>query len=381
MNSVGEIPFDALVTFFVLLIGLPAVVLQALPAETRRVIEKRRRLVARDLGLPVLLAIIVAAASVLVHRAGVWVGGPIWSVALGVLALVTLVTAFVIPRRYGQRDAIARLLTVELSDLDATGRLREDSLHDLIEFGRRSEPVREKLPALEALHELADLVCEHPNYRGDALTDLIDGVVAIVVESRGAGRAQLVAPALAVLRRSVRAFDPNRSGHTDASSAIHGMSALGIESLAMGNASVTQTITQSLGWSRGKDRPLTMARSQALFEVGMAAIEQRQTLGAMKVLDGLTSLIYANAPAEGELARDTIGLFAHFWTSGETGRQFARFRMSQLEEYFKRDIAAVVDATIEHCQLRALFVTADKVRIMRRELQEPARALPSSPER
>jgi hypothetical protein len=81
-------------------------------------------------------------------------------------------------------------------------------------------------------------------------------------------------------------------------------------------------------------------------------------------------LIRANSPAEGELARDTIGLFAHFWTSGETGKQFARFRMSQLEEYFKRDIAAVVDATIEHCQLRALFETADKVRVMRRELSE-----------
>ena len=37
---VSEIPFDALVTFFVLLIGLPAVVLQALPAEIRRVLEK-----------------------------------------------------------------------------------------------------------------------------------------------------------------------------------------------------------------------------------------------------------------------------------------------------------------------------------------------------
>ena len=44
--------------------------------------------------------------------------------------------------------------------------------------------------------------------------------------------------------------------------------------------------------------------------------------------------------------------------------------MSQLEGYFKRDIAAVVDGTIEHCQLRALFETADKVRIMRRELSE-----------
>ena len=367
----SEIPFDALVTFFVLLIGLPAVVLQSLPAEIRRVLEKRRRLLARDLGLPILGGILVAALTVIVHRAGIWSDGPVWSVGLGLLAAVCVITALIVPGRYGRRDAIVQMLANETaSELEATGRLNEDSLHDLVEFGRRSEPEREKLPTLEALKELSNRVCESPYYAGDALTDLIDGGVAIVVEARGAGRTQLVGPALAVLRRSIRAFDPHRSGHTDASSAIHGMGVLGIESLRMGNASITQTITQSLGWSRGKDRALTMARSQALFEVGMAAIERKQMLGALKVLDGLTSLIHANAPAEGELARDTIGLFAHFWTSGETGKQFARFRMSQLEEYFKRDIAAVVDGTIEHCQLRALFETADKVRIMRRELSE-----------
>jgi hypothetical protein len=373
--SLSDIPFDALVTFFVLLIGLPAVVLQSLPAEIRRVLEKRRALLARDLGLPILIAISTAAATVTVHRFGVWSDGPVWSIGLGMLALICIATALIIPRRYGQRDAVVQLLAGESAwELDGTGRLQEDPLHDLVEFGRRSEPVREKLSSLEALRALTDRVCEHPDYVGDALTDLIDGVVAIVVEARGAGRTQLVPPALAVLRRAVRAFDPTKAGHTDASSAIHGMSVMGIESLRMGNTSVTQTITQSLGWSRGKDRALTMSRSQALFEVGMAAIERNEMLAALKVLDGLTSLIYANAPAEGELARDTIGLFAHFWTSGETGKQFARFRMSQLEDFFKRDIAAVVDATIEHCQRRALFETADKVRAMRRELAEPSGA-------
>jgi hypothetical protein len=368
---VSEIPFDALVTFFVLLIGLPAVVLQALPAEIRRVLEKRRRLLARDLGLPIVAGALVAAATVIVHRAGVWSDGPVWSLGMGMLAGICVISAFIVPRRYGRRDAIVEMLATETAaELEQTGRLVEDSLHDLVEFGRRSEPAREKLPTLEALKELANRVCETSLYAGDALTDLIDGGVAIVAEARGAGRTQLVSPALAVLRRTVRAFDPHRSGHTDASSAIHGMGVLGIESLEMGNPSITQTITQSLGWSRGKDRALTMARSQALFEVGMAAIEAKQMLGALKVLDGLTSLIHANAPAEGELARDTIGLFAHFWTSGETGKHFARFRMSQLEEYFRRDIAAVVDGTIEHCQLRALFETADKVRVMRRELLE-----------
>lgn len=371
--SAADIPFDALVTFFVLLIGLPAVVLQSLPAEIRHVIEKRRRLLARDLGLPIVVAVLVAAATVVAYRYGLWSDGPLWSAGLGVMAAICVVTAFIIPRRYGQRDAIVELLASEAAaELGASGRLHEDPLHDLVEFGRRSEPVREKLPTLEALKQLTDRVCEHPRYEGDGLTDLIDGAVAIVVESRGAGRTQLVPPALGVLRRAVRAFDPARSGHTDASSAIHGMSVLGIESLRMGNPSVTQTISQSLGWSRGKDRALTMARSQALFEVGMAAIEQNQMLAALKALDGLTSLIHANAPAEGELARDTIGLFAHFWTSGETGRQFARFRMSQLDGYFEREIGAVVDATIEHCQLRALFVTADKVRRMRRDLADEA---------
>ncbi len=292
---------------------------------------------------------------------------------MGALVLICVFTAFIIPRRYGRRDAIARLLGAEASaELAGTGRLAEEPLQDLIEFGRRCEPVREKLPALETLKELTDRVCDHPDYAGDGLTDLIGGAVTIVIESEGSGRRQLVPSVLGLLRRAVRSFDPARSGHIDASSAIHGISQLGIASLEMGNASVTQTIAQSLGWSGAKDQALTMPRSQALFEVGKAAIERKEMLAAMKALDGLASLIHANAPAEGELARDTVGLFAHFWTSGETGKQFARFRLSQLEGYFRRDTAAVVDATIEHCSLRALFETADKVRIMRRDLASRA---------
>jgi hypothetical protein len=371
--SFFEIPFDALVTFFVLLVGLPAVVLQSLPTEIRRVIERRWRLLVVDLGTPLVLATAVTAGCVVAHLYSSWPREPLWSFGLAALALICVFTAFVIPRRYGRRDAIARLLGAEVAaELAATGRLGEQPLHDLIEFGRRSEPVREKLPALEALKQLTDQVCGHSSYAGDGLTDLINGVVTIVVESEGSGRAQLVPPVLGVLRRSVRSFDPTQRGHIDASSAIHGLSQLGIASLEMGNSSVTQTITQSLGWSGDKDRALTTARSQALFEIGKAAIAHREMLAAMKVLDGLASLIHANAPAAGELARDTIGLFAHLWTSGETGRQFARFRLSQLESHFLRDTAAVVDATIEHCSLRALFETADKVRIMRRELASSA---------
>ncbi len=365
----AEIPFDALVTFFVLLVGLPAVGLQSLPAEIRRVLEKRWRLLAFAFGVPLGIAAGVATTCVLLHRNAIWPGGPVWSLGFGTLAVICVVTVFVIPRRYGRRDAIARLLASEAAaELERTGRLVEDALHDLIDFGRRSEPVREKLPTLEWLKELTDRVCRHAAYSGDMLTDLIDGVVAIVLESTGTGRAQLIPPSLAVLRRAVRGFDPQKGGHSDVSSAIHGMSLIGIGSLEMRNASMTQAITQSLGWSGDKDRALTISRSQALFEVGKASIEANDMLAAMKALDGLASLIYANAPAEGELARDTIGLFAHFWTSGETGKQFARFRMSQLDGHFKREIAAVVDATIEHCSQRALFETADKVRTMRREL-------------
>ena len=365
----AEIPFDALVTFFVLLVGLPAVGLQSLPTEIRQVLEKRWRLLAVAFGVPLGIAALVATACVLIHRNAIWPEGPVWSLGLGTLALICVVTVFVIPRRYGRRAAIGRLLAGEAAaELEQTGRLVEEALHDLIDFGRRSEPVREKLPTLECLKELTDRVCSHPAYSGDMLTDLIDGVVAIVVESTGTGRAQLVPASLAVLRRAVRGFDLEKGGHSDVSSAIHGMTLIGIASLEMSSASTTLAITQSLGWSGDKDRILTTSRSQALFEVGRASIDANDMLAAMKALDGLASLIYANAPAEGELARDTIGLFAHFWTSGETGKQFASFRMSQLDGYFKREIAAVVDATIEHCSQRALFETADKVRTMRREL-------------
>ncbi len=97
--SLAEIPFDALVTFFVLLVGLPAVGLQSLPTEIRQVLEKRWTLLAAAFGVPLGIAALVATACVLIHRNAIWPDGPVWSMGLGTLALICVVTVFVIPRR------------------------------------------------------------------------------------------------------------------------------------------------------------------------------------------------------------------------------------------------------------------------------------------
>jgi len=369
-TTAPEIPFDAIATFFVLLIGLPALVLQSLPPETRRVLEKRAGRLITLILIPILVAAGLGGVGVVAHHAGLWREGPLWSSVLTAIAIVCLVSAFYLPRRYVRRHAVARWLREEVSArLAVECRLVEDALHDLVEFGQQSAPVREKLFALDALDRLAIEVTEHPDYAGEALTDLVSGVVAIVVESEGEGREPLLRLAVDALERPVRAFVPDGDdafAHVDAAAAIHGMSVLGIESLTMRNRADTQLVTQTLSRSRGeRDAALTTARSQALFEVGTAALEAHDTLSAMKALDGLVSLIYTNAPAEGELVRDTVGLLAHFWTAGPTGREFAGQRLRAIEGALRNDAEGVIDATIEHCAVRALFRTADKLRSMR----------------
>jgi hypothetical protein len=89
---------------------------------------------------------------------------------------------------------------------------------------------------------------------------------------------------------------------------------------------------------------------------------------AISALGHLTNLVEQSAPAGGEVVADTVGLLAHFWVDGATGRSFAHERLTRLEGFLKADLPPALDATIEHCAHRTLFRTADKVRRVREEL-------------
>ena len=138
----GEIPFDAITTLFVFLIGVPAIVLQSMPPEVRRVVTKRRGRLLAEMGVPLAVAVAVTGGGIaLVPNA--WDPGRTWTGVLAVLFLVGSLTAFRFIASYGRRNAVVQRLEDEIGRaIPRTGRPVEDSLHDLVELGQASEPGR-----------------------------------------------------------------------------------------------------------------------------------------------------------------------------------------------------------------------------------------------
>lgn len=363
----GDIPFDALTTLFVFLIGVPAIVLQTMPPELRRVVTKRSRRLLAEFGIPLGFAIAVAGAGMVLARNGAWDPGRIWTGVLAVLFLVASLTAIRFLSRYGRRNAVVHRLELETGrTIPRTGRPVEDSVHDLIELGQSSEPGREKEWVLESLLRLTERVCGHPRYLGDALEDILMGALAIVLTGSQRRNAQNFTTATRVLRCVVMTFeraDGAPARQADLIHAIRALSRLGRASLALEDAGYALAAVQALGRTRLPRGDVSV--SQALFEVGVEAVARDQMLIAISCLERLMTLVEARKPARGELVADTLGLMAHFWHSGETGREYARLRLERTQEYLETDLASALEAAAHHCAQTMQFRTADLVRGIR----------------
>jgi hypothetical protein len=369
----SEIPYDALVTLFVFLIGVPAVVLQTLPPETRQFVSKRPAQLVVDAVIPSAMALAVLSAGVAARRVGWAEGDSTWALVLGGSLLIGVLAALHVARKYGRRDAVVRRLEREAAaELDRGGRLAEDPLHDLVEFGRRSEPGRARQWVLESLLGLTSQTCSHPRYSGDGLEDLITGVVEILLAGSGEPNPQNMAVATALLRIPMRALDHADQEAFKQADALHAMYAanrLGRSALRLENDASVLRMVQGVGVTGRRHPSTSIAASQVLFELGVAALERDKPLVAVAALGHLSNLVEENAPAGGELVADTLGLLAHFWADGETGCRFARERLERLEPRLADDLPRALAATAEHSARRTLFRTADRVREVERAVR------------
>jgi hypothetical protein len=363
----GEIPFDAITTLFVFLIGVPAIVLQSMPPEVRRVVTKRRGRLLVEGGVPLAVAVAVTGGGIALAPNAAWDPGRTW---IGVLALLFLIgsgTAFRFMAGYGRRNAVVLRLEDEIGRaIPRTGRPVEDSLHDLIELGQASEPGREKEWVLESLLRLTERVCGHREYLGDALEDVLMGALAIVLTGSQRRNAQNFTTATRVLRCVVMAYervDHPPARQADLIHAIRALSRLGRASLVLEDAGYALAAVQALGRTRLPRGDVSV--SQALFEVGVEAVEREQMLIAISCLERLMTLVEARKPARGELVADTLGLLAHFWHSGQTGREYARLRLERTREYLETDLESALESAASHCAQTMQFRTADLVRAIR----------------
>jgi len=294
------------------------------------------------------------------------------------LFVIATYIAVRIPHRYGRRDVIVRALEREISrGLSNKGRLNEHSLEDLIDLGRQSESGQDKELVLQALYRLVVKTCDNDKYTGDALETLIQSLVNILASNSVPGTPQNFFTAMEILHRIVTTTDRANSATmslVDVLWAVHELSALGQAVLLhVGPKEIEHTMMrciQALGVMANRHAETVTEVSQALFEVGVVAIEKNQMLIAIAALDKLITLAQMCQPARNELAADMLGLVAHFWIASYTAHNYVRSQLAEICDALAEPLPRALEMASRHCVATIQFQTSDNLNNMIHDLQQ-----------
>lgn len=377
-----SIPFDGIITLFVFLIGVPALVFQLMDPEIRRVVLKRRNFWI-ETPLYVLAAIIVVVTAIALE---VWSEGStqhvawtrwVWSGMFLLLFFITAVVAIRVPYHYGRRENIVSVLKREASNyLRRKGYLPDSSLSDLIDLAKQSDPGKDRELILSAFNDLVVDVCMHPGYQGDALETLINELVNVLTSEPDPEDLRNFQSAAGIMTNIIAldGKDKQSVGLKDRQHAVRALSVLEQTilshfTLSLGADYILMGYVQVLGLAADRFPVMTTDVSQAFFEIGSLAIDKKQTLIAASVMEKLLSLGERNAPLKSELAADLLGLTAHFWTSGLSNNKFACERLSEIQKYLETPLQIEIDKASLHCQKTMQFDTADKLSKMAEDIK------------
>jgi len=370
--NLTNIPYDALSTFLIFLIGVPALVIQSMSDEVRQVVLRRWRLLLVETSLPVIAAAILVGVA-LAARPSWGADETLWIIVLASLFLISIITAIYMLNRYGRKDAVSRDLERQITKrLPNEARLVEEPLQAMIELGGQSAPGEDKQLVLQALSELTVQVCRTPTYRGDSLETLIAGLADILVSDSATGDSKNFRTAVGILHNIIMTPPALTDSQVDLVHAVRTLSGLARATLSHIEhpLDVEQTLMnciEALGSAARRDLGATTEVSQVLLEIGIAAIEHKQTLAAIAALNQLFVLVDANQPARGELVADALGLASHFWVDGETARKYVEEKLKQTQGELAENLCDALKAARHHCMITTKFQTADNLQKMTRD--------------
>jgi len=368
-----EIPFDGILTLLIFLVGIPALVLQLISAAERRAAIKKdgldvrlflkRALVILGLGLlsQFVLALLFSRNADTNEKI---LEQFIWLALFGCLFYLVLQVAKQIPEQYGRRERIIEKLTQDvLKETETKSRVAGGTFSDLANLGKQCDPGQEREMVVSAFGVLAKTALAKPQYRGDSFEVLIDELVHILASN----------PEAKDLRNydiAVKIFFAILTAHShletddDTRWTVHAMSKLGrtliIHFKSMERDNIILNYIDSLQFALTKKEMLTEV-SQALFEIGICAVDENQDFIVVAAVDKMTSLAENYPPLPNEFVADMLGLIAHFWAKNGSRKEFAEAKLCEVEKLLPGDRVTSLEAARVHCKQSMYFDVADEL--------------------
>jgi len=374
-NYPDNIPYDAIVTILIFLVGIPALVLQFMAPDVRRVTIKRIVLPKEVLKRLLFAISVVAVFIVLAWRypnyKELFITG-----MLSVLIMVVGFTTLQVQYRFGWRESIILDLKEKtLSRLNSNDRMNEDALELILEIGKQSEAGSDREVVLNSIHDIVSETCSHASYKGDSLGSLVEGLVKILINQPALEDTQNYQLAVSILIRVLSA--PNADTLIDQQHAVRALSALGQTLLAeiavtVGTNHILMDYEEALGLAVARHPSMQTDVTQSLLEVGSVAIDHKHYLFAVASCERLLTIIEENESLNEALA-DLLGLTAHFWADGKSSKEFVKIRLERVYDCVDRAGFSSLDKAIQyaimHSMITMRFDTADKLAQMAEDLK------------
>ena len=247
----------------------------------------------------------------------------------------------------------------------------------LLEIGKQSQAGPDRQVILIALSEIAHETCFHPDYRGDALETLIDGLTNMLSTRPAAEdipNYQIAVSVLTTILSTGGKMDMDGTASLiDQQHAVRAVSVIGQTFLSEINVSVSANhilmdYEEALGLAVYRHPAMLTDVSQSLLEVGAAALEHGHYLFAVATLERLLSILEESSNYSEEALADLLGLMAHFWAAGESSHEFAQSRLSRVKVCLKETLPRSIEKARLHSQMTMRFDTADKLSQMKKDL-------------
>lgn len=370
------IPFDGIITLLIFLIGIPALVLQFMAADVRRVIMKKIT-IPKEVATGGMVAFTIVVISIGFAEFSSIRQDVVWSVMFLVLFMIVGYTTVQVQYKYGWREVvISSLKESATKKLHQTGgQLDTDDLLNLIEIGKQSEAGPDREVVLKALQDLTNETCVHEDYHGDALVSLIDGLVKMLSIRPVAEDIQNYQIAVDILTMVLSSGSADQdSSLIDQQHAVRALSALGQTFLSQIKLSISTDhilidYEEALGLAVSHQPAMLTDVTQSLLEVGAVALEYGHYLFAVASFERLLSIIEEDSLKPDETLADLLGLAAHFWVSGASSRDFVQRRLSRIEDCLRETFPKSLEKARLHSQMTMRFDTADKLTQMGEELR------------
>lgn len=378
-----QIPFDGIMTLLIFLIGIPALILQLISSAERRAVLKKESF-SSDVQSFLIKALLILVIGLLIQFLLIFlladyadairnfVEQLIWLSIFSCLFYLILQVSKQIPEQYGRREKIVeKLVSDVLNESRGKGHIAGGTFNDLVNLGKQCDPGQEREMVINAFKDIVKAVLAKSEYKGDSFEVLIDELVHILVsnpEPKDLSNFNATIKILSIILST----DKNLETDDDKQRALHAVSKLGrtliIHFKSVERDGIILDYIDSLEFALTKKEMLTEV-SQALFEIGVCAVEEGQDFMVVAALDKLTSLAEIYPPLPKEFVADMLGLLAYFWTKEGSRKKIAEKKLREIESLLPKSVILCIDEARAHCLNTMYFDAADKLSQMRKDLK------------